>query len=70
MRVASDEIGRCERRFVIGPVAIVLGIVLFLARHRMLAANKASSAELSGRANPYRFAPRLTALWKLATAAV
>jgi hypothetical protein len=55
-----------SERFVIGPVAIVLGIMFFLARHRMLAANRASSAELFGRADPYRLAPRFTAAWSRA----
>lgn len=66
--------GRCRFGTGIGgqpPPSEVLGlhgrgIGLFLLRERSLAASRASSAVLFGRADPHRVVPRFTQVWNTA----
>jgi hypothetical protein len=50
---------------VVGLLFMAGAVFLFVSRERFLAAQKASSAVLFGRADPHRRAPRFTAMWNL-----
>ena len=50
---------------VLGVVAMAVGVAVFVLAPRMVRANEASSAELFGRYDPYKKAPRFTRAWSM-----